>query len=197
MPSRPWRQIVCATLSSITSGSPPRCAAPATTQTPKRRRVAASGPVRVILDRETLAPSRLPLHAESDRSVAVGELTRRATSGLMQRSKQPSSCMDGPRLARDHLACSAEVACSHVSGLLVQSGWTAGPDGVREPRPHHSSGIDVPMNRQASRSDDRDVLVYTRWQDFGRRPATTRYRVAGKKNISVRNGNTAHTSRTV
>src|SRR6516162_8113757 len=34
--------------------------------------------------------------------------------------------------------------------LLVQSGWTAGPDGVREPRPHHSSGIDVPMNRQAS-----------------------------------------------
>src|SRR5215472_12258552 len=44
----------------------------------------------------------------------------------------------------------AEVACSHVSGLLVQSGWTAGPDGVREPRPHHSSGIDVPMNRQAS-----------------------------------------------
>ena len=55
-----------------------------------------------------------------------------------------------PRLARDHLAYSAEVACSHVSGLLVQSGWTAGPDGVREPRPHHSSGIDVPMNRQAS-----------------------------------------------
>src|SRR5436190_950050 len=26
----------------------------------------------------------------------------------------------------------------------------AGPDGVREPRPHHSSGIDVPMKRQAS-----------------------------------------------
>jgi hypothetical protein len=39
---------------------------------------------------------------------------------------------------------------SHVSGLFTQSGWTAGPDGVREPRPHHSSGIDVPMNRQAS-----------------------------------------------
>src|SRR6516225_9825721 len=58
------------------------------------------------------------------------------------------SCVDGPRLARDHLACSAEVACSHVSGLLVQSGWTAGPDGVREPRPHHSNGIDVPMKRQ-------------------------------------------------
>src|SRR6185312_3605094 len=32
----------------------------------------------------------------------------------------------------------------------MQSGWTAGPDGVREPRPHHSSGIDVPMKRQAS-----------------------------------------------
>jgi len=55
-----------------------------------------------------------------------------------------------PRLARDHLACSAEVACSHVSGLLVQSGWTAGPDGVREPSPHHSNRIDVPMKRQAS-----------------------------------------------
>src|SRR5262245_28140083 len=38
----------------------------------------------------------------------------------------------------------------HVSGLFMQSGWTAGPDGVREPRPHHSSGIDVPMKRQAS-----------------------------------------------
>src|SRR5215468_6243025 len=58
------------------------------------------------------------------------------------------SCVDGPRLARDHLACSAEVACSHVSGLLVQSGWTAGPDGVREPSPHHSNGIDVPMRSQ-------------------------------------------------
>jgi hypothetical protein len=43
-----------------------------------------------------------------------------------------------------------EVACSHVSGLFTQSGWTAGLDGVREPRPHHSSGIDVPMKRQAS-----------------------------------------------
>ena len=53
-----------------------------------------------------------------------------------------------PRLARDHLACSAEVACSHVSGLLMQSGWTAGPDGVREPSPHHSNGIDVRMRSQ-------------------------------------------------
>src|SRR5262245_52373568 len=48
-----------------------------------------------------------------------------------------SSCVDGPRLARDLLACCAEVDCSHVSGLLMQPGWTAGPDGVREPRPHH------------------------------------------------------------
>src|SRR6516162_5491540 len=32
--------------------------------------------------------------------------------------------------------------------LLVQSGWTAGPDGVREPSPHHSNGIDVPMKSQ-------------------------------------------------
>src|SRR5437588_5348908 len=55
-----------------------------------------------------------------------------------------------PRLARGNAACRTEVACSHVSGLFTQSGWTAGPDGVREPRPHHSSGIDVPMKRQAS-----------------------------------------------
>ena len=52
------------------------------------------------------------------------------SKGRMQVEAQVS-CVDGPRLARDHLACSAEVACSHVSGLLVQSGWTAGPDGVR------------------------------------------------------------------
>src|SRR5207249_10618029 len=63
-----------------------------------------------------------------------------------------SSCVDGPRLARENAACRTEVACSHVSGLFTQSGWTAGPDGVREPRPHHSSGIDVPMRRQASLS---------------------------------------------
>src|SRR5213593_1398729 len=60
------------------------------------------------------------------------------------------SCVDGPRLARENFACRTEVACSHVSGLFTQSGWTAGPDGVREPRPHHSSGIHVPMKRQAS-----------------------------------------------
>src|SRR5207253_10576573 len=61
-----------------------------------------------------------------------------------------ASCVDGPRLARENAACRTEVACSHVSGLFTQSGWTAGPDGVREPRPHHSSGLDVPMKRQAS-----------------------------------------------
>jgi hypothetical protein len=60
------------------------------------------------------------------------------------------SCVDGPRPARDLVARGAVVACSHVSGPLVQPGWTAGPDGFREPRPHHSSGIDVPMRRQAS-----------------------------------------------
>src|SRR5262249_8598171 len=67
---------------------------------------------------------------------------------LTQSGHRYCSCVDGPRLARDHLACSAKVACSHVSGLLVQSGWTAGPDGVREPSPHHSNGIDVPMKSQ-------------------------------------------------
>src|SRR6516165_6287996 len=66
----------------------------------------------------------------------------------MRRITRGGSCVDGPRLARENVACRTEVACSHVSGLLVQSGWTAGPDGVREPRPHHSSGIDVPMKRQ-------------------------------------------------
>src|SRR5262249_22084905 len=67
---------------------------------------------------------------------------------MRYQAHQGVSCVDGPRLARDHLACSTEVACSHVSGLLVQSGWTAGPDGVREPSPHHSNGIDVPMKSQ-------------------------------------------------
>src|SRR5262249_50036597 len=55
-----------------------------------------------------------------------------------------ASCVDGPRLARDHLACSAEVACSHVSGLLVQSGWTAGPDGVREPTTEERQNLRTP-----------------------------------------------------
>src|SRR4051794_24274619 len=72
----------------------------------------------------------------------------RATTPL--RHRWPPPCVDGPRLARENVACRTEVACSHVSGLFTQSGWTAGPDGVREPRPHHSSGIDVPMKRQAS-----------------------------------------------
>jgi hypothetical protein len=48
--------------------------------------------------------------------------------------------VDGPRLARENVTCRTELACSHVSGLFTQSGGTAGPDGVREPRPHHSSG---------------------------------------------------------
>src|SRR5262249_15575823 len=65
-------------------------------------------------------------------------------------ASQHGSRVDGPRLARENVTCRTEVACSHVSGLFTQSGWTAGPDGVREPRPHHSSGIDVPMNRQGS-----------------------------------------------
>src|SRR5689334_17873649 len=74
--------------------------------------------------------------------------SKTAVSSTWCASAHGNSCVDGPRLARDHLACSAEVACSHVSGLLVQSGWTAGPDGVREPSPHHSNGIDVPMKSQ-------------------------------------------------
>src|SRR5215831_14811047 len=69
---------------------------------------------------------------------------------ILTHNELASSCVDGPCLARENVACRTEVACSHVSGLFTQSGGTAGPDGVREPRPHHSSGIDVPMNRQAS-----------------------------------------------
>src|SRR5947209_2266429 len=72
------------------------------------------------------------------------------TANKAHLSLRGGSCVDGPRLARDNFACRTEVACSHVSGLFTQSGWTAGPDGVREPRPHHSNGIDVPVNRQAS-----------------------------------------------
>src|SRR5262245_6043718 len=45
MPSRRWRQTVCATSSSIISGSPPRCAIPATMKTPKRRSADASDPL--------------------------------------------------------------------------------------------------------------------------------------------------------
>jgi hypothetical protein len=73
-----------------------------------------------------------------------------------------ASCVDGPRLARDHLACSADVGCSHVSGLLVQSGWTAGPNGVREPSPHHSNGIDVPMRRHVLIRSDSSLALRCR-----------------------------------
>ncbi len=67
---------------------------------------------------------------------------------------QPASLLYGGlvvgiRLALN-LACSIEVACSHVSGLWMQPKPTAGPDGVREPRPRHSNGINVPTKRQAS-----------------------------------------------
>src|SRR5262249_56045311 len=48
------------------------------------------------------------------------------------------SWVDGRRVARENVACRTEVACSHVSGLFTQSRWSAGPDGVHEPRPHHS-----------------------------------------------------------
>jgi len=65
-------------------------------------------------------------------------------------SVRAGSCVDGPRPARDYDRRGAVVACSHVSGLLMQSGRTAGPDGFRESSAHHSNGIDVPMKRQAS-----------------------------------------------
>ena len=45
-----------------------------------------------------------------------------------------------PRLARGNAACRTDVACNvacnHGSGLFTQSGWTAGPDGGHEPKPH-------------------------------------------------------------
>src|SRR5215468_12197698 len=71
-----------------------------------------------------------------------------------------ASCVDGPRLAKDHLACSAEVACSHVSGLLVQSGWTAGPDGVRD-TPHAIGLLRARRERPSRRraADERDEVA--------------------------------------
>ena len=85
-------------------------------------------------------------------------------------------CVDGPRLARDNFACRTEVACSHVSGLFTQSGWTAGPDGVREPRPHHSNGIDVPVNRQASLGCVGSSLLSRKFQNVAQRPKLPRPR---------------------
>ncbi len=92
---------------------------------------------------------RRPLTAKADSDVPRITTELRVPEFKYSRERYVS-CVDGPRLARENAACRTEVACSHVSGLFTQSGWTAGPDGVREPRPHHSSGIDVPMNRQAS-----------------------------------------------
>jgi len=89
----------------------------------------------------------------SPRSVGLRpELLNQLVNNALRRRRRwrAFSCVDGPRLARENVACRTEVACSHVSGLFTQSRWTAGPDGVREPRPHHSSGIDVPMKSQAS-----------------------------------------------
>src|SRR5262245_8887085 len=95
-----------------------------------------------------LAATAPPSSVMNSRRFMCGwPLPGKRSFGVQHRGRL-QSCVDGPCLARDHLACSTEVACSHVSGLLVQSGWTAGPDGVREPSPHHSNGIDVPMKRQ-------------------------------------------------
>ncbi len=87
---------------------------------------------------------RLGYFRDAGRDVEISDFPggARALQALIGGSADvvTGSCVDGPRLARDNFACRTEVACSHVSGLFTQSGWTAGPDGVREPRPHHSSG---------------------------------------------------------
>jgi hypothetical protein len=56
-----------------------------------------------------------------------------------------------------NLACRIEgrFACSHVSGLLMQPKPTAGPDGVREPRPHHSTGS---MSQRTLQNEAEEVL---------------------------------------
>ena len=95
-----------------------------------------------MIKRSQPMPASRAIAAEAAKTRQPRRVAARRTHGV--------SCVDGPRLARDNFARRTEVACSHVSGLFMQSGWTAGPDGVREPRPHHSSGIDVPMKRQAS-----------------------------------------------
>ena len=58
------------------------------------------------------------------------------------------SCVDGPRLARNLWACSAEVACSHVSARVCSPDGLLALMGSANQVPHHSNGIDVPMKRQ-------------------------------------------------
>src|SRR5262245_50515033 len=58
---------------------------------------------------------------------------------LRARREQPSdSCaaeqrVDGPRLARENVACRTEVACSHVSGLCQIAGDRARKKAHRRP----------------------------------------------------------------
>src|SRR5262249_54820436 len=133
--------------------SPPRNAAMRALPSASSAAVLMSTPMHRILPRccaraASGHAAALPRSVMNSRRFMCGWPPPGKRSFGVQRRGRLQSCVDGPRLARDHLACSAEVACSHVSGLLVQSGWTAGPDGVREPSPHHSNGIDVPMKRQ-------------------------------------------------
>jgi hypothetical protein len=68
--------------------------------------------------------------------------------------------VDGPLLARDNLACRSEVACGHVSGPLMQPKPTAGPDRVREPRPHHSNEIKTSLREHFERAlGEQEVLL--------------------------------------
>src|SRR5215469_16144568 len=73
-----------------------------------------------VMDLRHLHWSRLPF-ADRRADGSAGRLCSMLSLSQADRLVL-GSCVDGPRLARDHLACSAEVACSHVSGLLVQSG---------------------------------------------------------------------------
>jgi hypothetical protein len=90
------------------------------------------------------------------------KLAWRVAPKVIRRSDGAFSCVDGPRLARDNSACSIEVVYSHVSGLLMQPKPTAGPDGVREPRPTREC-------RSAPRSHSPDGA-----RDHSQAPATDR-----------------------
>jgi GDPmannose 4,6-dehydratase len=83
---------------------------------PEKGLDARSGRILVEVDPRYFHPTEVEL--------LIGD-SRKAREKLGWRHN--GSCVDGPRLARDHLACSAEVACSHVSGLLVQSGVDCWP----------------------------------------------------------------------
>jgi hypothetical protein len=50
--------------------------------------------------------------------------------------------VDGPLLARAFAAVRVRIACDHMSGLLLRSPMTAGPDGVRDASSKQGRGFE-------------------------------------------------------